>query len=157
MATTFTTNDAYSSNYLLTIEKSPHFNFQIIEATLPTVSVGAVVQPNTFNDIPFPSEKMTFDPMIVTFAIDEDLKSYLDIFNWMRSMGTGNAGAANRRDLLSDGSLTILSNNSTPLMTFVFVGMFPSVLSEVQFTSVGDNRVLTASVTFYYQDFSVSV
>jgi len=149
------TNDAYGRNYQFHFGKIPNTSFQLTSCPLPTISMGQMLYPTPLHDIPMPGEKITFDPCTLEFVIDENFESYLELFRWIQDMRSGAATAKNTADLLSDATLTILTNNMLPILSFDFIGMFPTVLGEVNFTQQNGNDVAVGSCTFAYQEFNL--
>jgi len=151
------TNDSYGRNYQLHFGRIPNLSFQLTGCPLPTLSIGQLIQPTPYHDIPNPGDKITFDPFLVEYIVDENFASYLEIFNWIHECRAGNPLSADRSNLKSDATLEILTNNMTPILSFRFEGLFPTVLGEVQLTTQNGTDVSVGTATFAYQEFNLVV
>ena len=118
--------------------------------------------------IPRPS-RLTFNDLIITFKVDESLQSYLEIHNWMRSLGEpesfqqykdiltrNGVGHPGVGDTVSDGTLTVYSNKYQPKYRIIFHDMWPTSLSDLSFnTTDTDVTYLNADVSFKYMVYTV--
>ena len=141
------------------VDRLPNVNYFCQNASLPTVTMSEVQMPTPFVPVKFPS-KLDFDELSVTFVIDEGMKNWLEIFNWMRSCtqveGYGEFAPPNRH--LSTGTLYILNSTKNPKLSVTFEGMYPRTLSAVDFSStVMDPEALQATATFAYRNYNVEV
>jgi hypothetical protein len=161
--------------FKFTIKKTPHVNYFVQAASLPSLSLGRYDVNTPFVKIPMPGDHLDFGEFTVTYKVDEDLKNYLEIYNWMVALGFpdnfeqyrvadisrkgSNSGSIDRMTglgLISDATLTILSSAMNPLHNVVFENMFPTSLAELEFTTTdSDINYLTSTVTFAYQKFSI--
>ena len=66
-----------SSKFLFVSHNMPHLNFFVQAVTLPSVSIGEAIQDTPYSTIYRAGDKMNFEPIAVTFLIDEDLKKNL--------------------------------------------------------------------------------
>lgn len=151
--------------YSLILQRLPTVEYFCQNIGLPSVSLGSVNVTTPVIDYPLPGEKLTFSPLNVTFRVDEDMKNFIEIFNWMVGLGspedpkqyrTYKENSINKRNL-SDGTLKILSNKHNPNITVKFKEMFPENISELQFsTSASDIQYLEATASFRYTSYSIS-
>ena len=60
-------------------------------------------QPSPLKDIPIPGEKLTYEPLSMTFLVDENLENFQEIHGWL--VGLGFPRDHNEfRDLVSSGN-----------------------------------------------------
>jgi hypothetical protein len=162
--------------FKFTIKKTPHVNYFVQSASLPSLTLGRTDVPTPFVKIPMPGDHLDFGEFTITYKVDEDLKNYLEIYNWMIALGFPdnfeqyksadisrkgpNSGSVDRMTglgLISDATLTILSSAMNPLHNVVFENMFPTSLAELEFTTTdSDINYLTSTVTFAYQKFYIN-
>ena len=94
-------------------------------------------------------DTIAYEPLSLRFAIDEDLKNYREIFDWMIS--NRDAGLD-----FSDMILSVLTNHNNGNREFQFRDVFPVSLSGVEFTTQAtDVEYLQADVQFRYSEFSI--
>ncbi|MDX8384525.1 MAG: hypothetical protein R8M45_10625 [Ghiorsea sp.] len=143
----------YKNLFQFHLGRCPKFSEEIISSSLPNISLAAVTTPSNFHDLKIPSNKYVFDPISVEFAIDENLEGYMEIFDWIFQIRSGTITSI--ADQTSDATLSILTNNMTPLFDFVFHGLFPVSLSELNFSAQSSSDVSLGSVLFDYNYLTV--
>src|SRR5690348_10377833 len=80
-------NQLSQINFKLDIKRSPTLSYFCNRATIPGLSLPPTHQPTPLMDIPVYGDKVTFNPLVVAFKVDEDLKNYFEIHAWMRALG----------------------------------------------------------------------
>ena len=114
--------------------------------------------------VPIPVEgNMRYSEFSMEFIVDEDLRNYMQIHNWMRALGTPQefkerrvwlnkyADSPSEDPRFSDATLQVLNNNNIANFDVVFKDMFPVSLSSLPFdVTGGDNDYFTATTTFRY-------
>ena len=75
------------TGFKFSIQKLPHVNYFCTSATIPDITLGQVDQENIFIKIPVPGDKLTFSALELRFAIDEDLKNFKEIYDWLEGLG----------------------------------------------------------------------
>ena len=144
------------------IRRLPNVNWFIQSCTLPGVTLGEALHATPFIDGAFPGEKLTYDPIALSFAVDEDLTAWSEIQNWITGLGgpTGYEEYAKHVDMygseaiMSDATLTIMNSNMLPNFEVLFHDIFPTSIGELSFdTSLGDVDYLKCSVTFRYLNY----
>lgn len=118
---------------------------------LPDISVGYAEAPTRYRGIALPaSGGVRFGDLRLNFIVDEDMKNYMTIWNWINR-----SNLAEQLDTepieYSNAQLQILNSNFQPNIIVIFEDIFPIDLSELSF-DVGDEQVdyLTASVSFKF-------
>jgi hypothetical protein len=167
------TNEPTNKNFLsplgfdFRIKKLPTTNFFVTRANVPGFNLGVVESPTPFVRMPIPGDKIQFNELQVTFKIDEDMKNYLEIFNWIMGMGfpekydqyaaLKNKARGSGEGIYSDGILTIMTSAMNPNIEFTFKNAFPYSLTDVEFnTSSADVEYLEATVGFRFELFTVN-
>lgn len=158
--------------FKFTLNRSPKISFFANSVNIPAIELGIANQPNYLNDIPVPGDKMTFGDFTLKFLVDEDLKNYMEIQNWIRGLGfpeslqqiyDWQSNNENYERLIksdiniySDGTLLINTSNENPNYQVIFSRMFPYRLSELNFDSTNtDEEYFTADVTFKYMMYNI--
>ncbi len=110
-----TTTNAYSrqptkqdyadpTKFKFSIIKLPKVEYFCTQVNLPGVSISDnYTQPTPFRDIPLPGEKLRYEPLSVTFLVDENLENYQEIHGWLRGIGFP-GGHEEFKNLLDGGS-----------------------------------------------------
>ena len=149
--------------FVFLLDKAKKTSFLCQRASIPELSLGDIGIPTRgFVKVPLEGN-ITYSTLNIDFIVDEDLRNYMEIHNWIRALGTPD-NVGERRDWInansdiitqdakvSDGTLKVLNNNNIANFDVVFKDMFPTQLSTLDFNvTTTDNDFLTASVTFQY-------
>ena len=173
MATAFA-NQITNRNFLspagfqFTITKVPKGSFFCSSASIPEISFDTNIQPSYLKNIDVPGEKLEYQDLMVRFLVDEDLKNYMAIHNWMTGIGypesledfktevTKDDGSRDLNQQFSDGSLSILNSNYRTNAIVKFKDLFPVALTSLEFdTSVTDIQYFTAQANFKYLVYNI--
>ena len=163
--------------FKFTIERIRGVDFFCQSASIPAISMQDVNQPTRFNRMPHPGDELYYEPLFLRFLVDENMKNWYQVHDWMRNITTpvsskeftydrGNLDNDNPKPIgtrdqskqqnqwRSDCSLFILSSNYQPVAEFVFRDAFPINLSTLTFdASVQDIEYFTAECTLKYSYF----
>ena len=149
--------------FVFLLDKARKTSFLCQKANLPTMVLGDVNIP-TAGFVPIPVEgNIQYQDLSIEFIVDEDLRNYMELHNWMRALGTPQSrGERNQWQVqwedhptedgrFSDATLQVLNNNNLANFHIVFKSLFPTSLSSLPFdVTSGDNNYLTATATFRY-------
>ena len=69
------------------LKRSPAVAFFCNEANIPSIDLGIAEQPSYLKNIPVPGDKIQFGDLSLRFLVDEDLKNFMEVQNWMRGLG----------------------------------------------------------------------
>lgn len=163
-----TTNKNFLSplGYSFGVKKLPNVNFFATRVNVPGVSMAAVEIPTPFNRVPISGDKVQFDELNVTFKVDEDMRNYIEVFDWIMGLGfperfeqyknLASRGKFTNEGLYSDATLTITTSAMNPNIELTFKELFPITLSEIDFSSTeADIEYVTATVTFRYREYTI--
>jgi hypothetical protein len=146
------------------ILKLPTTNFFVQNVTLPSLSLPPAEYPNPLVTIPQPGDHISFDPLQITFIIDEQMQNYKEISNWMIGLGFPETNDQYKElteqqpgfGLFSDASLVIQDAKHIPILTYTFRDAFPTNISSIDLsTTATDIEYRTCTVTFAYTLFSI--
>lgn len=149
------------------INKLPHVNYFCTSASVPTVSVGDIAYNTPFNTFQQPGDKLTFGLLDISFRVDEDMKNFREIYDWLVGIAPTDTkeqripnlrGNAIQSDgIFSDASLIVLTNQYKPNIEVKFTDLYPSVLSTLDFNvEQTDVAYLSASATFTYRKYDLT-
>jgi hypothetical protein len=167
-------NPLQPNKFLLTFGRVPNMQYFCQNVTVPGLSLSEAVITNPFVDIYSPGEKAIYDLLNVTFIIDEELKGWLEIHDWIRAMTFPvefkeyrNLSKSNKYQSVknvisnkfpqfSDASLTLFSSSNREYYRFKFYEVFPTTLSTfIMNAQDGPDTILTADATFRYSYYDV--
>ncbi len=171
-------NQPTNLNYLsqlgfkFSIKKLPNVNYFCQKVSLPSISLQALEFQTPFGTIPRAGDKISYSAIPISFRVDEDLKNYIEIHDWMVGLahpenfeGTRKLSEASpapiRRlgsaaSFVSDGTLNIQTSNRNPSINIFFFDMFPTDLTEINFdTTAADVDYIEATATFRYRRYVI--
>jgi hypothetical protein len=123
--------------------KNLSFHCQTI--SIPSISLPAVEMPFHQLTAQFSGDRVSFEPFTATFLVDEKLKNFNMIFQWIMKQ------AMETTILKRDLTLLIYSNSNNISHKVRFVGSFPTSLSPVNLaTNLGSTNVMASDVSFTY-------
>lgn len=170
MSNTVTTLDQslfHPGKYQLTFDRIANTVFYCTQCNLPGLMLAGLPQPTPLINLKVPSNKLEFEPLVVTFMVDDQLRSWNDIFNWM----TGLSGSTtdNYKNLAntavtksgnplwgvrppySDGTLTLYTAKNNAQIRYQFYDCWPTSLSPLQFDySKSADEQLVAQASFIF-------
>jgi hypothetical protein len=156
------------TKFILTIPRINNVQYFLQDATLPGVSLSVITRQTPIVDLWSPGSKMAYNEFNVTFLVDEDLRSWTDIHDWMRGLSGGvtddewqvmtkkNNNPTGPFPQYSDGILTIMSGLNNPKIRIKYANMFPTDLSDIKFDStLSSDHILTATAKFRFDYFDI--
>ena len=151
------------------INKMPGVDFFCQAANIPQIAMDPVAVPSVVNDYYMPGDEVKYEPLFVRFLVDENMKNWYQVHDWIRELGTPVTqkefkysrkglpsqwdphGAGPTNDWKSDCSLKVLSSNYQTVGEFVFKDAFPISLTTLNFdASSADINYFTAEVQLRY-------
>ena len=167
----FADNPDCPSNFLsgvgfqFSLKKLPGVSFYCQSANVPSQNLSVAIQPTRFNAIPEPGDEVNYDDLTVRFLVDEDLKNYRSIHNWIRYLGhpegeddwsTYCDGETFQEKQYSDGVLFVLDSNFNKKFRIYFKDLFPVSLSGLNFDSTyTDTEYFAVDATFKFTIFDI--
>ena len=164
-------------NFDLLVEKLPKTRYSCVGATLPGISFTEAIHATPLAIQSYlPGDRIEFDPLVVRFIVDEDMKNYQEIFNWIMQLGPGHntddfrelvgsvkttTGLFDNRSgdmkaMYSDVTLVINTSSNNPNMYFSFEDCFPTSLGSIEFaTDQAEVEYSICDLTLRYTLFKV--
>ncbi len=184
MATTtgnFYDTQIKNRNYLspvgfnLTLNTKEKVEFFSNTATIPALTLGTAIQTTPLRNIDVPGDELLFDDFTMSFLVDEDLKNYMIVHNWLKGLGfpesiqqfidlkrgdeyTPEVGAKSALNEYSDATLIIYNSSFNEISKVHFKDVFPISLSTIEFdATAGDINYVVATATFKYSIYNIEV
>ena len=151
--------------FRLDIEKLPEVSYFCQEATIPDVTLNSINVPTPLAQMQVPDSILQYGDLIVNFLVDEDMKNYKSLYDWVKGLGfpedhqqytdvlatDKRFGTTELTKNYSDASLSILSSANTVVQTIKFVDLFPISIASLQFGSnLNDVNYLQGNAIFRY-------
>ena len=77
---------AQSNQFKVYIPIFPLVEWFVISCNVPGITMGQGVVPTPLVDYPIVGEKLTYDSFSMTFLVDEKLKNFMELHNWLINM-----------------------------------------------------------------------
>ena len=146
------------------LSKFPEVTYFCQAANIPGISVGSVEIGTPMKATYMPGDEVIFEELSIRFVVDENLKNWLSIYDWIRALGTPTsrdveqyAKRKKESELTTEGILTVLTSNMNPQMHVKFHDLFPLSLSGISFdSSAADVDYVIADVSFQYDIYKIT-
>jgi hypothetical protein len=163
------TNLLHPNKFSLSFQRLPEMQYFCQGASIPGISIGEAPRNTPFVDLYSPGEKAIYDLLNVTFFVDEELKSWLGVHDWIRAMAFPEKFEEYlslerqskfipnvEKPQFSDATLTLYSTSYKPYYRFKFFDCFPISLSSfVVSASDTPENVITADSSFRFAYYNV--
>ena len=150
--------------FRFTLSNFPEVTYFCQAANIPGISLAGVDFPTPMKNIQFSGDEVSFEELAIRFVVDENLKNWLSIYDWIIGMGIPDKKSAekykklkNEIKLVADATLAVLTSNMNVQMEVRFLNMFPLSLSGISFdSSAADVDYVIADVTFQYDIYEIT-
>ena len=133
------TDYASPTQFKFSILKLPKVEYFCTQVNLPGITLGGTLEQKTpLKDIPLPGDKLTYDPLSMTFLVDENLENFQEIHGWLVGLGFPR-DYSEFRNLLSSGN-----------------DRFPTKTQSVS-TEIGKVKYGTSNVGGTYSDATLTI
>jgi len=159
------TNTSFLSpiGFKFQLNNFPEVNYFVQSASLPGISISAIDVPTQLKAVAVAGDEVTFEELSIKFIVDENMKNWLSIYDWIIGLGFPTEEGQKKykklsenSELTTDATLTVLTGNMNPQLNFVFKECFPLSLTSIAFDSGGtDIDYVTADVSFRYDVYTV--
>lgn len=158
-------NPLSPNGYMFTLQRLPELSYFCQEVSLPAITLPEATQLNPFSKIPLSGDQIDFDTLRVQFLIDDKMKNYRAIHDWIVGLGfpennsqytqtievSNMPGLSEVAKSTSDATLIILGNNNMPIQAIQFADCVPESLESITFVSNNqDVQYLIGSASFRY-------
>ena len=165
------------NNFRLLIEKVPAVEYYVQTVSIPGLSFNETVQPVGMGvDAYFHGDKVEFETLNVSFLVDEDLKNYQEMYDWMTGIvpvkdsddyGSLTGGQKNTLgvsgqdldDLKTTSQITLVTNTNKniPNRYFRFYDAFPISLGALELQSGAEAVPVTCDVQFRFNYYDIEL
>lgn len=142
------------SKFIFTVAEIPETILSLQAVNLPALSMGAAFVTHASLDYSIPGDKLIFEPLSLSFIVDEDLDNYYEVFKWMWDFRNPEDFSA-RKERTSQCELIPLTNHRNEgKRKFKFFDAFPTDLGGIDYNiSLGDEEIQVAELQITYSYF----
>lgn len=162
-------NLLHGNKFQLNFARCPNIQFFCQTIIVPGIAMSEIPRVTPFVELFSPGDKAIYEILNVTFLIDEDLKAWIEIHDWIRAMVFPEKYSeyANLKNIakpviregfpqFSDATLTLLSSANQPIVKFKFIDIFPVALSSFNLsTTFSPDMIITADVSLRYSYYQI--
>jgi hypothetical protein len=154
-------------NYRFKLVRAPSVEFFLQKVNIPEIRLPNPDTSNPFVTIPYPGDHIKFGELHIEFKVDEDMKNYRELFEWIQGLGfpdnynqyknLASNESYTGKGIYSDISLIVLSSKNNTNFEIIYKDAFPIALGEIQFNTSDVNLTyISCKCTFRYTSFSIS-
>jgi hypothetical protein len=161
-----------STKFRVTFDRLPGATYYCQAANVPGVSLTEIPRVTPFIDLYVPGEKMIYDTFNITFLVDEDMRNWTEIHDWIRGMTFPTdfkeyvnlerqakspyiRGREKNKPQYSSAVMTLFTNKNNPNFRVKFVDLFPTSVGTILFNAQDTaENIAIADATFrfsYYE------
>jgi len=107
---------ASPTQFKFSILKLPKVEYFCTAVNIPGINLGDAVQATSLKNIPIPGDKLTYEPLQMTFLVDENLENFQEIHGWLVGLGFPR-DHREFRNLLSSGNDRFPTRNTSNVST----------------------------------------
>jgi len=78
---------ASPTQFKFSIIKLPKVEFFVTDINLPGIELASLTQNTTLKQIPIPGNDLQYDPLTLSFMVDENFENYQEIHGWLVGLG----------------------------------------------------------------------
>ena len=151
-------NFLQTTKYIFSIPTLRYSNYFCQTVLMPSVATNEVLVPTPFSETYRHGDKLIYEPLVITFLVDEDMKSWEESYNWLQALTYpkefAQYGKNSGHPLYHDGTLILNTNSNTSNFKVKFKNCHPTVLGSIQFETISDANVIpVADLTLRYDYF----
>tara|TARA_E500000318_G_scaffold20074_2_gene20731 strand:+ start:236 stop:766 length:531 start_codon:yes stop_codon:yes gene_type:complete len=163
---TLTTNINYiqPTSFKLTIDRLnyPNLEYFCQSVNHPSMSLSPAEIPfRKLRSVPFPGGALDYGEFSANIILDEDMKAYTEMHDWMRRIVDNPLKSALDRDdstinSVADITLSILSSSNTVIKQIRYTDAMPVVLGDIAFEATASGtEFITVAIGFRFTLFEL--
>lgn len=132
------------------------FIMNIFSAVVPSVSIAEEQLHWQGNKTKHGQIPLEFDPWLVSYVVDAELRNWRLLFNWMTYINNNNDKIAEtHKNYAVDASMVVTDNYGNAMLELIFVDIWPSTLGELTYSTREGDVTLESTVNFTFDYFVV--
>ena len=141
---------SFVTNFL----RMPGVSYFCQRVNIPGITLSNTNLSTPFANIPIEGDVLEFEDLTIGFIVDEDMQNYLELYDWLQSIGFPEKFPQYDNETLkikSDVNILIHTNKSNPNYSIVFKDVFPVSLGAISFdTNATSLDPIVIDATFKY-------
>jgi len=123
---------SFETNFL----RMPGVSYFCQRVNVPGITLSNTIQSTPFANIPIEGDILEFEDLTISFIVDEDMQNYLELYNWLQSLGFPERYSQYDNEtssIKSDMNILLHTNKSNPNYSIAFKDVFPVSLGAISF------------------------
>lgn len=151
-------NLTLNNNFIFTLDRLKEGQLQVQRVNIPSINMGSVLMPSPMLAYPIPGEKLNYTELAIDFIVDENYTSYKEVVNWLLEIASyrkEHTQLSTLKEMFSDATLQVMSNNKNPIMTVDFVDCFPINVGDLSFDVVSGAETILCTMSMEFSYFTI--
>ena len=154
-----TDNPMMNTSFRFLMAKVPNVTYFCQRVNIPSLSLEGVEQPTRFGTRLFKAgDGYSYADLTVEFIVDEEMKNWLEIYNWLRSCHNlrDTTEYENETKHTTEAELIVLNSAYKGIQSVVFNDIIPTSIGEIQFdSSTNETEPIVAAATFKFSSYEI--
>ena len=153
------------TKFQVVFARTPAITYFCQSINIPGLSISELPRPTPLITQYVPGNKLMYETFNIKFLLDEDLRSWFEIHDWLRGLAPGQSTDEYKKlvhtnapfgGIYSDAQMTVNTNNNNSNIKINFKNCFPINLSRIDFSSeLSAENTMTADVTLRFEYFNI--
>jgi len=162
MAVTTNQNPLQPTSFMFVADRRRLANITFFAQSVmhPSLSTNAAEVPySQYTSVPMTADKITYSALTVNMILDEDMKAYEEIIDWMKYFIVNNESVTSVSDdsHYADLTLNINTSKNNLVKSIRYEDAFPTDLGEIQMEANAESvPVIIVPVTFRFTSFTLA-
>jgi hypothetical protein len=154
-------------NFKLILKRAPTLNFLCTDIEVPGCNLPSPAASTPFVPIPEPGDHLDFDPLSITFLVDEDFLNWIEVHQWLRAVAHADNFEQYKalddvpqwtgHSVKSEIVVAILDSARNANFILTFYDAFPLSISKLNLTTAATAiKHIKCTATFAYMNFDYS-
>tara|TARA_B100000929_G_scaffold290599_1_gene284933 strand:+ start:77207 stop:77713 length:507 start_codon:yes stop_codon:yes gene_type:complete len=145
-------NNARSNNYQFVVGDNQEVSFNVQSTNVADIMLGTTTLSSRNKDVYVPSNKMDKETVNIQVLCSEDLGEWIWFYKWILKC----KNSINFEEKTRASEIMALDSGNAVTARFRYLDSFPTSLTGLQYTTIGNSEYLVFDVVLRYNDFSIT-
>lgn len=144
----------------LNIQKLPGVSFTSQNFRIPSVSLPSATQSSPYFDRPVGGDKLVWEPLRISFLVDEHLTNWLAAFEWIESLAPSDdkKNYIGHEQSFSDAYMIVYNSSNIPFLKIIFEDCIITDLGSIeQSEQTTETQFVSTSITLEYRRYRIEM
>lgn len=145
-------NNAKSNNYQFIVGDNMDVSFNVQSTNVTDILLGTTVLSSRDKEVYIPSNKMDKETVNIQVLCSEDLHEWIWFYKWILKC----KNSTELEEKVRASEIMSLDSGNSVTARFRYMDSFPTSLTGLQYTTIGESEYLVFDVVLRYNDFIVT-